>query len=500
MDFLQFDILSLFTWSNLFAMIIGAFIGMLIGAIPGMGAPLAIVLLLPLTYLMDPLASILLLLSTYQAAEYGGSISAVVLGVPGTPAALVTTMDGHALTKQNKPGKALAYSLYASFAGGIFGAFVLIFLSDSLVKISLLFTEPEYFWIALLGLFAVSTLSAKNFVKSLISAVLGLMVATIGMDGFTGAQRFTFGFIELMEGVGIIALLVGMFAITEILFMVNNDLKKKYRVDSNNLKTKLTFREFKDVLKPIGIGSVTGSIIGIFPGMGAGPAAWFSYSLAKGWSKKKDLFGKGNPEGITAPESANNAAVGGALIPLLALGIPGSTTIAIIGGAFIIHGLQPGPTLFKTEPDLVYGIIFGFLLTSIVMLLVGKFVTTLFARATTVPTPILIPVVLSLSIIGVYVSRSLHFDLWMALLIGVISYIFIKLNYSIATFILAYVLGPIVEESFRRSLIISTGNFDIFYTKPISIVLICSIVALLGWAIFKELRKRKEKENKSVSL
>lgn len=492
MDVFPFDISILFTWSNLFALVIGTFVGMMIGSIPGMGATLAIVLLLPLTYVMDPLSSILLLLATYQACEYGGSISAVVLGVPGTPAALVTALDGHALAKQNSPGKALAYSLYSSFTGGLFGALMLIFLSAFLVKISLLISEPEYFWIALMGLIAVSALSSKDFLKSLISAVLGLMAATIGMDEFTGASRFTLGRIELMEGLGIIALLVGMFAFTELFFMVNHDLKKRYVADSSQLKTKLTWREFKSVVKPMGIGSVIGTVIGIFPGMGAGPAAWFSYSIAQAWSKTKATFGKGNPEGIAAPEAANNAAVGGALIPLLSLGIPGSTTIAIIMGAFIIHGLQPGPTLFKTNADLVYGVIYGFLLTTVAMLIIGKYVTSFFSRAMTIPNPVLIPIVLALSMIGVFVTRDLHFDLWLALLIGVISYGLIKLKYSVAAFILAFVLGPIIEESFRRSLIISSGSYEIFYTRPISIALICVIVAILAWMIFQKIKKSKD--------
>lgn len=489
MDFFQFDISMLFTWSNLVALVIGTLFGMLVGAIPGMGATLAIVLLLPLTYVMDPLASILMLLATYQACEYGGSISAVVLGVPGTPAALVTAFDGHALAKQNSPGKALGYSLYSSFFGGLFGAFVVIFLSASLVQLALLFSEPEYFWIAILGLLAVSALSTKDFTKSLISAVLGLMAATVGMDAFTGAQRFTLGRIELMEGLGLLALLVGMFAFTELFFMIHKDLKTRYVTDNSVLNTKLTYKELRSVAKPIGIGSVIGAIVGIFPGMGAGPAAWFSYTLAKIWSKTKETFGKGNPEGIAAPEAANNAAVGGALIPLLSLGIPGSPSIAIISGAFIIHGLQPGPSLFKTEADLVYGVIYGFLLTTIFMFVIGRYVTSLFARTTTVPNPILIPIIFVLSIIGVYVSRSLHFDLWLALLIGVISYIFIKLDYSIAAFILAYVLGPIIEESFRRALIISGGDFNVFYTRPFSIGLIFITVVIVGWAILKKIRK-----------
>jgi putative tricarboxylic transport membrane protein len=497
MDLFGFNIVSLFTWSNILAIAFGTFVGMLIGALPGLGATLAIVLLLPLTYTMEPLASILMLLAAYQAAEYGGSISSIILGIPGTPAAAATVLDGNPLAKQSSPGKALAYSLYASTIGGLFGGLVLLFLSVPLVKLALAMSDPEFFLIGILGLIAVVALSSRDVTKSLISVVLGLMAGTVGMDIISAAPRFTFGRPELMDGINIIALLVGMFAFSEILVMVSEELRKKYVTDRTGLKTKLTMKEFKRVVKPIGIGSVIGSIVGIFPGMGAGPASWFAYSEAKRVSKKPEEFGKGSPEGIAAPEAANNAVVGGALVPLLSLGIPGSASTAIIMGAFIIHGLQPGPRLFSTEVELVYGIFYGFLLTTFAMFILGKYITTLFARVLTVPNPILVPTVLVFSIIGIYAAHYLFFDLWFALLIGLISFIARKLDFSLPSFILAFVLSPIIEESFRRSLILSEGSYSIFFTRFYSILILLIILAIVVVSIIKW---RKEKGKNSVNV
>lgn len=498
MEWFPFDVSQLFTWTNIFAIVLGTFAGMLIGAIPGMGAMLAVVLLFPLTYSMDPLAAILLLLATYQGVEYGGSISAVVLGIPGTPAALVTVFDGNAMAKQNSPGKALAYSLYSSFFGGVVGAVILIFLSEYLAMAALVFAAPEYCLIGLLGLVAISSLSSEDKMKSVISAVLGLMAGTVGMDKFTGAPRFTFGQIELMEGIGIVTLVIGMFAFAELFSMASTELRKTYITDYKGLKTKLTAKEVRGVSKAMGIGSIVGAISGIIPGMGAGTSSWFSYSLAKWRSRNPSTFGKGNPEGIAAPEAANNATVGGALVPLLSLGIPGSPTIALIMGAFIVHGIQPGPSLFKSEADLVYGVLYGFLLTTIAMFIMGKFVTSFFARVLTVPNPILIPIVWAVSIIGAYITRYLPFDLWLALAIGIVSFILIKLQYSLASFILAFILSPIIEENLRRSLLISGGSYDIFVTRPVSVALIGLMLLIMAVSIIKSVRKKRAQGSESL--
>lgn len=497
MEFLNFDFSSLFSFSTLFAIILGTFVGILIGALPGLGAVLALVLMLPLSYSMDPMAAILLLLATYQGAEYGGSISAVILGIPGTPAALVTVFDGNAMAKQGKPGKAIAYSLTSSVIGGLAGGLALIFLSAPLVKFALSIGEPEFFLIGLLGLFAVGMLSSEDKVKSLIAAVLGLMVGTIGMDAFTGVPRFTFGEIELMEGVDLVALLVGMFAISELLIMVSKELKVKYQTDQKGVSrfmTRLSFKDFKKIFKASTVGSLVGIIIGIIPGMGAGPASWFSYTIAKKTSKSPETFGKGNPEGIAGPEAANNATVGGALLPLLTLGIPGSPSIAIIMGAFIIHGIQPGPKLFSVETELVYGLLFGFLLTTVALYIIGKFVTAGFVKMLTIPNPVLIPVILGISFIGAFAARNSFFDVWLALIVGVISLILIKLDFSLASFVLALILCPIIEESFRRSLLLSDGSFSIFFTRPISLILIAVILLIIVFSVIGSFKRKKSEE------
>lgn len=485
MELFGFDISIIFSLSNLMAILIGTFVGMLIGALPGLGAAIAIVLLLPLSYGMEPLASILMLLATYQAAEYGGSISSIMLGIPGTPAAAATLLDGNRLARKSSPGKALAYSLSASTIGGIFGGLVLIFFSLPLSKFALVISDPEFFLIGLLGLIAVAGLSSRDTIRSFISVVLGLMAGTVGQDLFTGENRFTLGQIELMDGISLVALLVGMFAFSELFKMVNEDLDTKYTVSKQNLKTNLTMNEFKSVIKPKFIGSTIGSVIGIFPGLGSATASWFAYSAAKRYSKKPETFGQGNPEGIAAPESANNATVGGALVPLLTLGIPGSPATAIIMGAFIIHGIQPGPKLFSTNVTLVNGIFYGFLLTTIAMFIVGKFITPVFARVIKVPNPILIPIVLVLSIIGIFVARNMFFDIWFGILIGILSFILVKLQFSLPSFILGFILCPIIEESLRRALLLSNGSYSIFITRPYSIIILCIILIFLIFTVVK---------------
>lgn len=294
--------MSLFTFTNLLYIFIGTFVGLLFGSIPGLGAITAMIFLLPITFNLEPLTAILLLLAAFQGAEYGGSISAITLGIPGTVTATATVADGNAFARQKSPGKALAYSLTASTIGGFAGGIVLVFLSIPFAKFALTISAPEFFMLGLLGMLAVPAISSLNMTKSFIAAILGLMAATIGMDMFTGASRFTMGQPDLMEGIAIVTLMVGLFAFPEVFSIISKDLYKKYVTDNKNLKTKITFKEFKSVLKPIGIGSTVGSIFGILPGFGAVAASWSSYALARKWSKTPEQFGKGNPEGIAAPE------------------------------------------------------------------------------------------------------------------------------------------------------------------------------------------------------
>lgn len=500
MEIMNFDLTTLFTLPVLFAIVLGTFVGLIIGALPGLGAVLAMVLLLPLTYNMEPLAAILLLLATYQAAEYGGSISAIILGIPGTPAALVTVFDGNKLARDGKPGKAIAYSLIASSIGGLVGGLALLFLSVPLAKFASNISSPEFFLIGLIGLLAIGALSSEDLTKGYISVILGLMAGTVGLDVITGESRFILGQIELTEGINLVALLVGMFGFSELFLLISDNLHTKYVKDKRGLKTNLSLKEIRGVSKPIGLGSTIGTVIGIIPGMGAGPSAWFAYSAAKSLSKTPEKYGTGHPAGIAAPESANNATVGGALIPLLSLGIPGSPSIAIIMGAFIIHGIQPGPTVFLTNPNLVYGIIFGFILTSISMFIIGKFVTASFTRILMVPNTLLIPLVLSCMLIGTYITRNTFFDVWIALGIGVITLILILFKYSVASFILAFVLSPIVEESLRRALLVSDGSYSIFFTRTYSLVLMGIIAIMIFTLIYRTLKNHSMKKKNNINI
>jgi putative tricarboxylic transport membrane protein len=487
----DFDFASLFSLSNLFGILVGTLVGQLIGALPGLGATVAIVMLLPFTYSMEPLAAILMLVAAYQAAEYGGSISSIVLGIPGTPAAAATTLDGFALAKQSSPGKALAFSLWSSTVGGLVGGLVLLFLSMPLSLIAVQLGDPEFFLVGILGLIAVAGLSSSDVLRSFISVTLGLMASTVGIDVISSVHRFTFGTPLLFDGLHLVAVLVGTFAIAEILGMVSTELHKSYITDRRGLSTKLSLSEMRSVSNSTWIGSVIGSVVGIMPGLGAGASSWFAYSLARRTSRTASTFGKGNPEGISAPEAANNATVGGAMLPVVTLGIPGSASTAIIMGAFIIHGVQPGPTAFSSEPQLIYGIFYGFLLSVVAMYLVGRLTTPLFARLLVIPNVYLVPAILLLALVGVYASNYLLFDLWVALLFGLLFFVFNKLNFSAPAFILAFVLSPILEESLRRALLISDGSYTMFFTRGYSLLIIGIIIAIAAFSVIGKVRSRK---------
>src|SRR5699024_11138110 len=296
----------------------------------------------------------------------------------------------------------------------------------------------------------------------------------------TGAQRYTFGNFELIDGLSFVALLVGVFAVTEIFNMIQKDLQKKYDIRKNQLNAKITLKEFKSILKPTSIGSAIGSIIGVLPGVGSATACWCAYDGAKRASKKPEEFGKGNPEGIAAPESANNAVVGSSLVPLLALGIPGSGSMAVIMGAFIIHGVQPGPMVFSKDTELVHSILLAFLFTTVALFIVGKLLTPVFASVLKVPNPILIPIVFILAILGAFASKDMYLDIWIALITGVVFYFLKKVDYSFPAFVLGFVLSPIIEENFRRSLIMSEGSYSIYFTRPYSIGLIIILLLFIS--------------------
>lgn len=492
MEFLaDFNLVSVM--GGVLAIALGLFVGMLLGALPGLGMIIGITLLLPLSYNMAPATSILMLLAVYQGAEYGGSISAIVLKIPGTPMAAPIMLDGVPMAENVSPGKALGYSLYGSTFGGIFGGIVLIFFAEPVARFALQLADSEIFLLGLLGLFAVATLGAVSATKSAISILLGLLVGTIGIDLFTGIPRFTMGQTSLLDGPNLISVVVGLFAISEVLSMNSKDMNKTFKFEKRDMNTSLTFKEIIQTMKAMFAGSTIGAAMGVLPGVGSVISSWLAYSVSKKLSKSPETFGKGNPEGIAGPDAANNATVGGALLPFITLGIPGSASIAIIAGAFVIHGIQPGPQMIRNNPELINALFVGFMFTTVGMFVMGRFLTTLFARALITPNAILAPAILACSFLGVYSSSGNFFDVWLAIGLGIIAYILQKLDYSVAGFILALVLSPIIEKSLRRAIVISDGDYSIFYTRPYSLVLVIIIASMVLYMFYTNIKAQLDK-------
>ncbi len=491
MGFAEFDFAALLDPMNLMVILLGSLVGMFLGAIPGVGSMVALVLFLPISFMLPPLPAVLLLLAVYQSSEYGGSISSIVLGIPGSPSNVATILDGHPMTKNNMPGKALGFSLYASSIGGLVGGLVLVFLAEPIADFAISMSYPEYFLLGMLGILAVAVISSADLVRSVISAILGLMVGTVGMDLITGEPRFTGGQMELFNGFTLVAVILGMFAFSEVITMIRDKDKSGTAKAPLNVSTKVSWAELKPTAKATAGGSAVGSLIGIFPGTGSGTASWFGYSLAKKMSKEPEKFGKGAPEGIAGPESANNSSVGGSLLPLLALGVPGSPAIAIVMGAFLMHGIVPGPHIFEDDPTLTYGILFGFLLTSVALFLSGKFITPVFSRVLRIPTELMIPCVLLISIVGVYAANTSTFELWVAFVVGLIAFFMRNLGFSLPAFVLAFVLSGIIEENFRRSLLVSGGDFSVFVTRPFSLILVLIIAGILALGVWGKVKGKK---------
>lgn len=486
---LNYDFSQLFTVSNIVFVFVGSFIGLLIGAMPGMGTTLAIVLLLPFSYTMSPLAAILMLLAAYQGAEYGGSISSITLGIPGTPAAAATVLDGYAMAKSGEPGKAIGYSLFASTVGGLLGAFALLFLTEPLARFSLRFNAPDFCMLGLIAIFAIITISSKQILKGLISVFLGLILSTVGTDTFTGAARFTLGVSGLLDGVYNVSIAIGVFAIPEIICIITSSLHTKYVSDGKRMVSKLTAKEMTSVAPQVASGSVIGSVIGIFPGLGGAIAAWMSLLFAQKTAKDPEKFGTGDPRGIAAPEAANNACVAGALIPELALGIPGAAAIAVIASAFMVHGVKVGPSLFTTDTNLLYGIYFGFFFSVVAMYVLGRLMTPFFSKILSIEGAALVPIILIFLIVGAYTGKKLFVHLWVALIIGVICYFLKRAQYPLAPIMIAYVLGPLIEENYRRSLDLSKGSLSIFVQSTCSKVIFAALVLVCLFPLLKLLKR-----------
>lgn len=450
-----------------FLIFIGAtVIGFLGGALPGISGTMMIILFLPLSYVMKPIAAFILLTTVYAASVFSGLISAILFRTPGTPEAVATVFDGYPMSQNGKTGEALGIGIMSSVFGGIIGTLFLIFLTPPLSSMALKFSSPEYFSLAVLGLTVVVSLGAKDLVKGFIGVFFGLFLGSVGMDQLTGTERFTFGMPSLLGGIGLIPVIIGLFAIAEVFRKVNQE--QVIIAITQKFKTKIfDWRVINRIKTTIMKSSLIGIFIGILPGIGATTAAMVSYSEAVRSSKHPERFGTGIAEGIAAPEAANNAAAMGTMIPLISLGIPGGASTAILIGAFVLHGMQPGPMLITQSPDLVYTIFVTMLLLNFLVLILAKPFISIFAKIMSVPYSILGPAIILFSIIGTYTVNNSVMDLWLMFGFGLLGFYFDKIKLPLSTVVLGLVLGPLAEKEFRRSIEMSNGSMGIFFTRPI---------------------------------
>lgn len=479
---------------NLLYMFIGTFVGIIIGALPGLGATTGIALLIPLTYGMEPVHALLLAAGIYQGAIYGGSITSVLLGIPGTPTNTATCFDGFPMSQKGQSKEALGASLTASAIGGFFSCLALMFFTPLMSKIVLYFGAPEQFMMAMVGLGVIAASSHESLSKGLLVGFLGLVIATIGGDPMTGYDRFTFGIMYLDDGIDFMIIAVGIFGLSQAIAMaeeahnISGDTKLRGRLMDG---VKACFTHWKITLKS----SFLGVLLGVTPGAGGSVAAMLAYSTTQATEKDKDTFGTGNIKGVIAPEAANNATIGSAIIPTLAFGIPGSATSAVLMGLLMIHNIVPGPRLFLDAGSTLYTFFWGLVWTCFAIVIIGLPLLRFFAKVTVVPYQILVPSIVILCALGTYSVRGYMFDVLLMFAFGILGYYLKKAHYPMVCFILGLILGPTVESNLWRSLIIY-GDLSFIWTRPITLALAILLAAVIIIPIVKPHFAKKKGEEK----
>ncbi|KEA63621.1 Tricarboxylate transport membrane protein TctA [Marinobacterium lacunae] len=453
-------------WENFLAIAAGVSLGVVVGAIPGLTATMAVALALPFTFSMDPVTAILLLVGIYKGGMYGGSITAILIRTPGTPASACTLLDGYPLAQKGEAKKALKMSLYASVIADFISNLSLIFFAGYLAKIALNFGAPEFFWLICFSLTIIVSLSGSSILKGLMAAGLGITFSLVGLDPVFGSERLTFGSYNLMDSISFIPLLIGLFAIPEIISFYRKKCSPHIKIKASGAS--VSWAEMKGSFKSIIRGSFIGVIIGAIPGTGATAAAFISYSDARRRSPNRENFGKGEVEGVAAAEAGNNGVAGATLIPLLSLGIPGDVVTAIILGAFMVHGLTPGPVMFQENLPLIYALFIGIMVSSIVLLVVGNAAIKYFSKIADIPNEFLFPIVLTFCVFGSYAVNNDIFDVWLMFGFGALGYVFARNSIATAPFLIGFILGPMFEDNLRRSLLIGANDISIFFRGPIT--------------------------------
>jgi putative tricarboxylic transport membrane protein len=467
-----------FTPTNLFFCFIGVLMGTLVGVLPGLGPTAAIALLLPNTFHFQPVSAVIMLAGIYYGAMYGGSTTSILVNIPGEAASVVTCLDGYQMARKGRAGPALGIAAMGSFIAGTLSILALMLVAPPLAKVALAFGPPEYFSLTLLGLLILIYMASKSILKALMMAVFGLLIGTIGMDSISGTQRLTFGILELSDGIGLIPVIMGVFGVAEVITNVEDVIKQE--LVTTKVKNLLpSIQDWKDSFWPIIRGSFLGFFIGILPGPAPVISAFSSYALEKKLSKHPERFGTGVIEGVAGPEAANNSATGGAFIPLFTLGIPSNSVVAILLGAFMIFGIQPGPLLIAQHPDLFWGTIMSMYVGNAMLLVLNLPLIGLWVKLLKVPYPILFPLILVFCLVGVYSLNNSLTEVAMMIGFGVFGYLGRKFQFEMAPLILALVIGPMMEQNLRLSLVISQGSPWIFIEHPISAVFLGTCLFLL---------------------
>ncbi len=484
---------------NLFYCFVGVFIGTLIGVLPGIGPVGAMSLLLPTTFKTTPEAAIIMLAGIYYGAMYGGSTTSILVNIPGEAASVVTCMDGYQMARKGRAGPALGIAAFGSFIAGTFSIVGLMLVAPPLAKFALQFGPPEYFTLMVLGLTVLIYLAHGSMPKALIIAAFGIVLGLIGLDSINARPRLTFGRMEMMDGIGLVPIVMGLFGISEVFL----NIEHAFRRDIFETKIKglmPTAQDWRKSAGPITRGSLLGFFLGILPGGGAVISSFLSYAIEKKVSRSPERFGKGAIEGVAGPESANNAATGGAFIPLMTLGIPPNVIMAMLLGAFMIHGVTPGPLMMKQNPGLFWGVITSMYIGNFMLLILNLPLIGMWVQVLKVPYKILFPLILLFCLIGVYSVGNTVFDIYIMILFGVVGYLMKKFDYEAAPLVLAFVLGPLLENNLRKSLIMSQGDFAIFFTRPLAAVFIIVALFILISPLIPGLgKKRKEIPKEEVS-
>jgi putative tricarboxylic transport membrane protein len=477
---------------NLLYCFIGVLVGTLIGVLPGIGPPAALSLLLPATFHVPPVSAIILLAGIMYGAMYGGSTTSILVNIPGEAASVVTCLDGYKMAMHGRAGAALGISAFGSFIAGTVSIFFLIFLAPSLAKFALRFGPPEYFSLMILGLSILVYLAKGSIVNALIMVCFGLLLGTVGLDPMTGVSRFVYKITTLMDGIGLVQIVIGLFGVSEVLLNVERMFKQEI------LKTKIrgllpNREEWRRSIGPIGRGTVIGFFLGVIPGMSVVIPTFISYTIEKRLSKHPEKFGTGMIEGVAGPEAANNAASCGTLVPMLSLGIPTGAATALLLGALMIHGLRPGPLLITESPEVFWGVVASLYVGNVMLLVLNLPLIPLWVKILKIPYHYLFPLILLFCIIGSYTASNNPYDIIIMIIFGVIGYGMKKLDYEAAPLVLALVLGPIMENAVRRSLVISDGDFTVFFTRPISaFFLIAGLLILISPLLLKKTRVSAE--------